>query len=140
MVLGHGIDVVEIPRLAELLKRHGERFVQRVFTPVEREYCRGKKRELEHLAGRFAAKEAVLKVLGTGWAGKISWQDVEVTNAPGGQPQVALTGESAAVAERMGIRRILISISHTGDWAAASAIGLGDGDGGMHNDPMTNDQ
>jgi len=129
MVIGHGIDVVEISRLAQMLTRHGERFVQRVFTAAERDYCRGRKRELEHLAGRFAAKEAVLKVLGTGWAGKITWQDIEVTNAPGGRPRVALSGESARIAGQLGIQRILISISHTGDWAAASAIGLGDGAG-----------
>lgn len=124
MVVGHGIDVVEIPRLAGMLSRHGDRFIERVFTPAEREYCRGKKREMEHLAGRFAAKEAVLKVLGTGWSGKIAWQDIEVTNNPAGQPSVTLTGESARVAADLKIRRILISISHTGSWAAASAIGL----------------
>ena len=126
MILGHGIDVVEIPRLAEVIERHGPRFLERVFTPAEREYCRGKKRELEHLAGRFAAKEAVFKVLGTGWAGRISWQDVEVTNTAAGQPVVTLRGECARLAEQLGIRRILVSISHTGDWAAASAIGVDD--------------
>ena len=129
MILGHGIDVVEIPRLAELLGRHGERFIERVFTAAERAYCRGKKRELEHLAGRFAAKEAVLKVLGTGWVGKISWQDIEVTNNPAGQPLVALSGESARVAGELGIRKVLVSISHTGEWAAASAIGLDEDEG-----------
>ena len=124
MIVGHGIDVVEIPRLAQLLSRHGDRFVERVFTALERDYCRGKKRELEHLAGRFAAKEAVLKVLGTGWAGKISWQDIEVANAASGQPEIRLSGECARVAAALGIRRVLISISHTGGWAAASAIGV----------------
>lgn len=124
MVIGHGIDVVEIPRLAELLGKHGERFIERVFTPTERDYCIGKKRQMEHLAGRFAAKEAVLKVLGTGWSGKIAWQDIEVTNNPAGQPGVALSGECARIAAELGITRILISISHTESWAAASAIGL----------------
>lgn len=124
MIIGHGIDVVEIPRLAELLSQHGDRFVERVFTQAERAYCQGKKRELEHLAGRFAAKEAVLKVLGTGWSGRISWQDIEVTNNSAGQPGVALCGECARVAEQLNIRRILLSISHTANWAAASAIGL----------------
>ncbi|MDD4890112.1 MAG: holo-ACP synthase [Phycisphaerae bacterium] len=124
MVVGHGIDVVEIPRLADMLSRHGDRFIERVFTQAERDYCLGKKREMEHLAGRFAAKEAVLKVLGTGWSGKIAWQDIEVTNNAAGQPSVTLTGESARVAAGLNIRRILISISHTGSWAAASAIGL----------------
>jgi len=135
MILGHGIDVVEIPRLAAMVGRHGERFVERVFTPVERDYCRGRKREMEHLAGRFAAKEAVLKVLGTGWAGKISWRDIEVTNTPAGQPLVTLAGECARIAERMGIRRVLISISHTGDWAAASAIGVDDAAGSPYHPP-----
>ncbi|MCG3180010.1 MAG: Holo-[acyl-carrier-protein] synthase [Phycisphaerae bacterium] len=126
MIIGHGIDVVEIPRLADSLSRHGDRFLQRVFTQAERDYCCGKKRELEHLAGRFAAKEAVLKVLGTGWVGGISWLDIEVVNNAAGAPGVRLSGESARVAERLGIRRVLISISHTGDWAAASAIGVDD--------------
>jgi holo-[acyl-carrier protein] synthase len=124
MIVGHGIDVVEIPRLAAMLSRHGDRFIERVFTPLERQYCQGKKREMEHLAGRFAAKEAVLKVLGTGWSGKISWQDIEVSNAPGGQPVVSLFGECARVAAELGIRKVLLSISHTGDWATASAIGV----------------
>lgn len=126
MIIGHGIDVVEIPRMAEVLKRHGERFVERIFTEAERAYCCGKKRELEHLAGRFAAKEAVLKVLGTGWVGKITWHDVEVINNPAGQPHVTLSGESADIARRLGITRIIVSISHTENWAAASAIGLGE--------------
>ena len=124
MIVGHGIDVVEIPRLADLLSKHGPRFVERVFTQAERDYCSGKKREVEHLAGRFAAKEAVLKVLGTGWSGKISWQDVEVTNNVAGQPSVRLSGECARIAAEMNIRKVLISISHTESWAAASAIGV----------------
>jgi holo-[acyl-carrier protein] synthase len=124
MVIGHGIDVVEIPRLARVLRDHGDRFLDRIFTEVEREYCIGKKREVEHLAGRFAAKEAVLKVLGTGWIGRISWQDIEVTNNPAGQPSVRLTGECERIAAELHIRRIVISISHTQSWAAASAIGL----------------
>ncbi len=127
MIIGHGIDVVEIPRLAQMLSKHGDRFVERVFTEAERAYCRGRARELEHLAGRFAAKEAVLKVLGTGWSGQTSWQDVEVTNNEAGQPSVTLRGHSARVAEQLGVRKVFISISHTGDWAAASAIGVGEG-------------
>ncbi len=74
--------MVDCARLKESIDRHGERFMQRIFTPVELDYCRGKKRELEHLAGRFAAKEAVLKVLGTGWRSGISWTDIEVRNDP----------------------------------------------------------
>ncbi len=124
MIIGHGIDVVEIPRMAAMLEKHGDRFTERVFTQAERDYCCTKKRQLEHLAGRFAAKEAVLKVIGTGWVGKISWHDVEVVNNAAGQPHVNLTGESARIAAELGIAKVLISISHTENWAAASAIGL----------------
>ena len=89
---GHGVDMVDCRRLAAAIERHGERFLRRVFTEAELDYCRGKKRRLEHLAGRFAAKEAVLKVLGTGWQGGINWTDIEVTNEPSGQPRVRLSG------------------------------------------------
>lgn len=118
--------MVDCSRLKEGIDRHGERFLQRVFTPVELEYCRGKKRELEHLAGRFAAKEAVLKVLGTGWRSGISWTDVEVRNDPSGQPRITLTGRCREIADQMGMSSVLISISHIGTHAIASAIGVGD--------------
>jgi len=123
-VVAHGIDMVDCARLAEVVERHGERFLARVFTPVELDYCRGRKREIEHLAGRFAAKEAVLKVLGTGWRKGISWRDIEVTNAPSGQPHVRLTGPCRAVADGRGIGEVLISITHIATHAVASAIGL----------------
>jgi len=124
-VVGHGVDFVETRRIAELIERHGRHFLDRVFTPAEQAYCLGKKRELEHLAGRFAAKEAVLKVLGTGWRDGIAWTDVEITNAPSGQPAVALRGQCAQIAAELGILRTLISISHIDSHAMASALGLG---------------
>lgn len=124
-ILGHGIDIVETRRIRELIERHGAHFLDRVFTRAEQEYAsRNPKRYYEHLAGRFAAKEAVLKVIGTGWRGGIAWTDIEVIRDPSGQPRIQLTGECARVAESIGICRWHISISHIETHATASAIGL----------------
>lgn len=124
-VLGHGIDIVETQRIRELVARHASHFLDRVFTPAEQQYAsQNPKRYYEHLAGRFAAKEAVLKVLGTGWRGGIAWTDIEVLRDPSGQPRVQLTGECARVAEGLGIVRWHLSISHIETHATASAIGL----------------
>jgi holo-[acyl-carrier protein] synthase len=121
--IAHGVDMVDCKRLREAIDRHGERFLNRVFTKAELAYCIGKKREIEHLAGRFAAKEAVLKVLGTGWRNGINWTDIEVRNAPSGQPSVTLTGRCREIADDLGLAKILISISHIETHAIASAIG-----------------
>ena len=124
-VVSHGIDMVECRRVRELIDRYGQRFLARVFTPAELEYCCGRKRQVEHLAGRFAAKEAVLKVLGTGWRGGISWTDVEVRNDSFGRPSVRLAGPCRRIADECGLADILISITHTDTHAIASAIGRG---------------
>lgn len=129
-VEAHGVDMVSCERLREVIDRHGDRFLKRVFTPVELAYCRGKKREVEHLAGRFAAKEAVFKLLGTGWQGGICWTDVEVRNLPSGQPHVSLSGKCRQIADEQGLAKILISISHIETHAIASAIGSTDSSGG----------
>lgn len=126
-VVAHGLDLVETRRIAELIDRHGQRFLDRVFTAGEQAYCHRHKRSLEHLAGRFAAKEAVLKVLGTGWRGGVAWTDIEIANAPSGEPAVALTGMCAELAQRRGITQTLVSISHIASHAVASAIGLSAG-------------
>ena len=124
-ILGHGIDIVETARVKRLVDEHGQRFLDRVFTPAEQEYCsRSAKRYYEHLAGRFAAKEAVLKVLGTGWRGGIAWTDIEVVKDPSGQPKISLTGECARIARELGIARWHVSLSHIETHATASAIGL----------------
>ncbi len=124
-LIGHGIDIVEIARIRHLFEEHGQRFMDRVFTPIEQAYAnRSIKRRFEHLAGRFAAKEAVLKVLGTGWRGGIAWTDIEIRNETSGQPVVNLTGECARIAETLGIARWLVSISHIETHATASAIGM----------------
>ena len=124
-VLGHGIDIVETARIRESVLEHGQRFLDRVFTPAEQAYCsKNKKRYYEHLAGRFAAKEAVLKVLGTGWRGGIAWTDIEILPEPSGQPKVVLSGECLRIATEIGIARWHISISHIETHATASAIGM----------------
>ncbi len=123
-IVGHGIDIVETARIRRMTLEHGQRFLDRCFTPAEQAYCdRNEKRRYEHLAGRFAAKEAVLKVLGTGWSGGIAWTDIEILPTPAGQPIVTLTGETLAIARRLGITHWFISISHIETHATASAIG-----------------
>jgi holo-[acyl-carrier protein] synthase len=124
-ILGHGIDIVETSRIRALVENHAQHFLDRVFTPAEQAYCSmNPKRYFEHLAGRFAAKEAVLKVLGTGWRGGIAWTDVEVTKESSGQPKIVLTGECQRIARELGISRWHVSISHIETHATASAIGL----------------
>jgi len=124
-IVGHGIDLVEVARIRRLLDEHGQRFLDRVFTPTEQAYCAARpKRYAEHLSGRFAAKEAVLKVLGTGMRGQIAWTDIEVTKDVSGQPGIALVGECARIAGSLGIDQWLVSISHIESHATASAIGV----------------
>ena len=120
----NGIDLVDRPRIQQLVQRHGSRFLDRVFTAAEQAYARANKDTIEKLAGRFAAKEAVLKLMGTGWRGKIAWTDIEVLNNPDGQPQVRLSGEVAAIARRKNIKHISVSITHTANFAIASAVAL----------------
>jgi holo-[acyl-carrier protein] synthase len=122
--IAQGIDMVDCSRLRQAIDRHGRRFIDRVFTAAEQKYSLGKKREIEHLAGRFAAKEAVLKLLGTGLIGKMKWTDVEVVNESTGQPKVRLSGECLATAQRLKLGEIQISISHIDTHAIASAIAM----------------
>lgn len=123
-VVAHGIDLVECHRIAEVLERHGDRFLARILTDRERATAGRFADPVPHVAGRFAAKEAVLKVLGTGWRGAIAWTDIEVTNDAMGQPHVTLRAACAQVAADRGIGRVLLSITHTPHYAAASAIAL----------------
>jgi holo-[acyl-carrier protein] synthase len=123
-LLAHGIDLVDFPRIERMIERHGEHFLDRVFTPTEQEYARKYRRPVERYAGRFAAKEAVLKLVGTGWRGQIAWTDVEVRNDALGRPEVFLSGEVQQIAQRMGIKQITLSITHTADFAMASAVAL----------------
>jgi len=123
-IVAHGIDLVDCPRIEAMIERHGERFVRRVFTAAERAYAEANKNEIEKLAGRFAAKEAVLKLMGTGWRGKIAWTDIEIRNSSTGQPEVGLNGEVKKIADKLGIKHISVSITHTANFAIASAVAL----------------
>lgn len=123
-IVAHGIDLVDCPRIEAMIERHGKRFIQRVFTAAEQAYAEANKNGIEKLAGRFAAKEAVLKLMGTGWRGKIAWTDVEVINNSSGQPEVTLGGEVEKIAGKLGIKHISISITHTANFAIASAVAL----------------
>jgi holo-[acyl-carrier protein] synthase len=123
-IVAHGIDLVDCPRIEAMIERHGERFIQRVFTAAEQAYAEANKNGIEKLAGRFAAKEAVLKLMGTGWRGKIAWTDVEVINNSSGQPEVTLSGEVEKIAGKLGIKHISVSITHTANFAIASAVAL----------------
>jgi len=122
-IIGHGIDLVDVERIGRMRTDHGSHFLDRCFTAAEQAYCLSYKLADEHLAGRFAAKEAVLKVLGTGWRGQIAWTDMEILNDPAGKPEVRLTGECLRIADALGIKRWHLSISHTRTHATASAIG-----------------
>ncbi len=123
-IIAHGIDLVDFPRIENLIDRHRERFLDRVFTEREQKDAAVIKNRVEKLAGRFAAKEAVLKLLGTGWRGKIAWTDIEIVNNPLGQPIVGITGEVKNIAQQAGIEQITLSITHTANFAIASVVAL----------------
>ncbi len=121
-VRGHGIDLVEIPRLTALIGKHGERFLRRVFTEAELATCAGR---VERLAARFAAKEATAKAFGTGIGEAMAFVDIEVINAPSGQPLLILHGAAAATAREHGVTETRLSLTHTREHAMASVILLG---------------
>jgi holo-[acyl-carrier protein] synthase len=124
-IIGIGTDIIECRRIGRMIERHGEYFLQRVYTQREIDYCRAHRSSLERFAGRWAAKEAILKALGTGWRNGISWLDMEVRNETSGQPTVALGGFARDHARRQQIQSILISISHCRDYAVAYAMAVG---------------
>jgi holo-[acyl-carrier protein] synthase len=123
-IVAHGIDLVDRPRIEQMVERHGDRFLNRVFTEKEQAYADANKDRMEKLAGRFAAKEAVLKLMGTGWRGNIAWTDIEVVNNPAGQPEVTLSGEVERLAGKLGVKHISVSMTHTANFAIASAVAL----------------
>jgi len=125
-IIGIGTDIIECERIGRMLIQHGERFTNHVYTEEEFRYCSGRKIAEQHFAGRWAAKEAVLKALGTGWATGISWTDVEVVIQPGGKPIIRLNKGAAQKASELGITEVLISISHCKSYATATAIAVGD--------------
>lgn len=126
-IVGIGTDIVENVRIGRMIEQHGELFLTRVYTSREILYCQGRKNAMEHFAGRWAAKEAILKCLGTGWRKGLAWTDVEVRNEPSGAPRVAIYGPAKEHAEQLRITNILISISHCRAYATAHAIAVSGG-------------
>lgn len=122
MILGMGTDLAEVDRIEQSVKRYGNRFLERVYSDFERSYSMRKKNYAERLAGRFAAKEAGMKAIGTGWRRGVTWKDFEVVNEPGGKPTLKLSGAAAQIAERMGVKRVSLSITHTAAIAMAVVI------------------
>jgi holo-[acyl-carrier protein] synthase len=125
MIIGHGVDIVETSRIEKLMGEHPERFLERVFTAGEQADSDSPKRQHEHLAARFAAKEAALKALGTGWSQGIGWTDIEVVRAENGKPSLCVTGRAAEIAADLGIQSWFVSLSHISDCAIASVIAEG---------------
>src|SRR5437667_6131224 len=117
-----GVDIAEVERIQGAIERHGEAFLRRLYTQREREYCEKFKNKYERYAGRFAAKEAAMKALGTGWSRGVRWVDVEVVRQSGGRPTVTLRGEAAKVASALGVERVALSITHTAAQAFAQVI------------------
>ncbi len=122
MIVGTGIDIAEVPRIAAAIERFGERFLRRIFTENEIRYCESKANRIERYAARFAAKEAAMKAIGTGWRHGVAWIDIEVRREPGGRPTVAFTGRAGEFAARLGVKRAALSLSHTKEQAVASVI------------------
>ena len=122
MIVGLGVDIAEVPRIKAAIERHGEPFLRRIFTPNEVAYCERFKNKFERYAGRFAAKEATMKALGTGWNRGVRWVDLEVVREPSGRPTIALAGEAAKIAAHLGVKRISVSITHTEAQALAQVI------------------
>jgi holo-[acyl-carrier protein] synthase len=122
MIVGTGVDIAEVPRVGAAIERFGRRFLERVFTPEEIRYCDSKHNRTERYAARFAAKEAALKAIGTGWRGGVAWREVEVRREPGGRPSIVFSGKAGEYAARLGVRRTSLSLSHTAQQAIAMVI------------------
>ena len=122
MIVGTGVDIAEVARVGAAIERFGRRFLERVFTPEEIRYCDSKHNRMERYAARFAAKEAALKAIGTGWKRGVAWRDVEVRREPGGRPSIAFSGKAGEFASRLGVRHASLSLSHTAEQAIAMVI------------------
>src|SRR5580692_5886722 len=122
MIVGTGIDIAEVPRIEASIARFGVRFLHRIFTEDEIRYCESKANRIERYAARFAAKEASMKALGTGWNHGVRWRDIEVCRQPGGRPTIAFHGKAAEFAARLGAVHVALSLSHTVEQAIAQVI------------------
>ena len=122
MIIGTGIDIAEVPRIRQSITRFGDRFLRRIYTPGEIRYCESKANREERYAARFAAKEAAMKALGTGWNHGVRWRDCEVTRLPGGRPTMTFHGKAGEIAAKLGVRHAALSITHTSEQAIAQVI------------------
>lgn len=122
MIVGLGIDIAEVPRIAQSIERFGGRFLHRIFTEAEIRYCDSKANRVERYAARFAAKEAAMKALGTGWNHGVRWRDCEVVRKPGSRPTMLLHGKAGEFAARMAVKNIALSLTHTAEQAMAHVI------------------
>jgi holo-[acyl-carrier protein] synthase len=122
MIVGLGLDIAEIDRIEAAIARHGAPFLERLFTPAEVAYCERYKNRYERYAARFAAKEAAMKALGTGWSRGVRWRDIEVTREAGGKPTLVLAGVAREIADRLGVKHIAMTITHSGNLALAQVI------------------
>ncbi len=125
-IIGIGTDITECLRIAQMIERHGELFLERVYTTEEIRYCQQRAQSTQHFAGRWAAKEAIFKAMGTGWRRGITWRDIEVCNEASGRPVVAVRGGAKEVIEGLGITELLVSISHCRSHATAYALAVGE--------------
>ena len=122
MIVGTGVDLCEVGRIRDVIARHGKRFIERIYTEREIAYAESKARRYERYAARFAAKEAGMKALGTGWHGGIRWRDLEVSNLPSGKPTLLFHGKAAEAAARLGTRNVSLSLTHTEEQGMALVI------------------
>jgi holo-[acyl-carrier protein] synthase len=122
MIVGLGLDIAEVDRIEAAIMRHGAPFIERLFTPAEAAYCESHKNRYERYAARFAAKEATMKALGTGWRRGVRWRDIEVAREPSGKPTIRLEGVAREFAERLGVKHISLTITHSGNLALAQVI------------------
>jgi len=122
MIIGMGTDLAEVARIAESIERFGDRFISRVYTPGERAYALSKANSAERFAARFAAKEAGMKAIGTGWKRGVRWQDFEVVNEPSGRPTLLLSGVARQIANELGVCSVHLSLTHTKETAMAVVV------------------
>lgn len=122
MIVGTGVDLAEVPRIRASIERFGSKFTDRVFTPLEIAYVERKANKYERYAARFAAKEAGMKAIGTGWRKGVTWQDFEVANMPSGRPTLRLQGVAAQIARKLGVKQISLSLTHTAELGMAHVI------------------
>jgi len=122
VIVGLGVDIAEVDRVEAAIRRHGDTFLKRIFTAEEIAYCERHRNKFERYAGRFAAKEAVMKALGTGWRSGVRWLDIQVTRNSAGKPSLELSGRAQEIARQLGVKHVSLSIAHSTSTALAEVV------------------